>query len=140
MVAQALDPDGSSSAQLFAAIRLADQLSDGLASIGTQAAFTIDIANNITLAQQLDAINLGTGSSLTINGEGGTLDGGAAYNGLIAYAGTVAIDNLTIADARAAGGAGGSDPSRRRRRRGSGRRAVRGRRSGRGVGRGRLLE
>ena len=61
LVAQAQTQTVTNSAQLFAAVRLVDQLSDGLASLGQTGAFTIDIANNITLAQQADAINLAPG-------------------------------------------------------------------------------
>jgi len=72
-------------------------------------AYTIDLESNITLASTsaLNAINLATGSSLTINGNGHTLDGGGAQRGLFVYAGTVAVDELSINDMLAQGGSGG---------------------------------
>ena len=85
---------------------------DTLSQAGTVGAYTIDIAAGITLTNGLTndlyAVNLGTGSSLTIDGGGNTIDGGGSYNGLFAYQGILNVDSLTIADARAVGGAGGS--------------------------------
>jgi hypothetical protein len=62
----------------------------------------------LTLAAQLDAINLDAGSSLAINGNGDTLSGGNRYNGFFVYAGNVSISDLTITNAIAIGGAGGT--------------------------------
>ncbi|MFZ3352165.1 MAG: hypothetical protein WA268_14980, partial [Xanthobacteraceae bacterium] len=74
--------------------------------------YVIDISGNISLTTELLAINLPTGSTLTINGangSGGTysLDGGGTQWGLFVYAGTVAIDNLAIDNMLAEGGSGG---------------------------------
>ena len=104
----ALSLSASDSTGLNAEIREVDLASQALANQGTSAAFTIDIANNITLASALDGINLGAGSSLTIDGGGDTLDGGGTQRGLFVYSGTVTVEHLTIAHAVAAGGAGGS--------------------------------
>ncbi|HEV2364217.1 MAG TPA: hypothetical protein VGS12_08485 [Caulobacteraceae bacterium] len=71
-------------------------------------AYTITLAAGFTLASDLDAVNLASGDSLTINGGGQTMDGGGTYRGFFVYAGQVAIDNLTIAHAVASGGAGGA--------------------------------
>ncbi len=60
----------------------------------------------LTLSRPLDAINLGAGSSLTINGNGATLDGGGTNNGLFVDGGTVSVDDLTINGALAAAGGG----------------------------------
>src|ERR1700683_4950513 len=71
--------------------------------------YVINITGSIDLTSQLLAINLPTGSTLTINGGSGiTIDGGNTYNGFFVYAGNVTIEDLTIADAKAVGGTGGS--------------------------------
>jgi hypothetical protein len=70
--------------------------------------YTIDLSGSIGETADLSAIALHTGVTLTIDGGGGTLDGGGAYRGLFVYAGNVTIGNLTIADAAAVGGAGGT--------------------------------
>jgi hypothetical protein len=69
--------------------------------------YTINFENSITLTSQLDAINLIGGDTLTIDGQSHALDGGGANNGLLVYAGNVAIENLSINNAAATGGAGG---------------------------------
>ena len=70
---------------------------------------TITLTSNISLAGTvLDAFNLGTNASVTIVGNGNTLDGGGTQRGLFVYAGTVTVDNLTIANTKAVGGAGGA--------------------------------
>ncbi len=76
--------------------------------------FTFNLAggaSTLALAAQLAAINLDSGSSLTINGSNDTLNGGGLYRGLFVYAGSVTIDNLTIADTKALGGNGGNGNS-----------------------------
>ena len=45
--------------------------------------------------------------SLTIDGNGKTLNGNGANRGLFVYAGTVAVNDLNIANTLAKGGAGG---------------------------------
>jgi large repetitive protein len=63
----------------------------------------------IPLTQELVAINMSNdGDTLTINGNGATLDGGNWTRGLFVYSGTVAINDLTIANTVATGGDGGS--------------------------------
>ena len=54
----------------------------------------------------LYAFNLQSGVSVTLDGAGFALDGAGQYRGLFAYAGTLAVDNLTIQNADAIGGAG----------------------------------
>jgi hypothetical protein len=83
----------------------------GGTNLGGETSFTISISNNITLGSELEAINLPAGDSLTIIGNGYTLDGAGAYQGLFDDAGTVAVQNLTIANAVATGGVGGSSPA-----------------------------
>ena len=80
--------------------------------------YTIDLQGTIMegldtgsgLPPDLYAIdNVTQGTTLVIDGGGSaTLDGAGLYRGLMVYAGTVTIDNLTIADAAAIGGAGGA--------------------------------
>jgi hypothetical protein len=74
----------------------------------TGVAYTITFTNGFTLNTDLAAINLASGDSLTLAGAGQTIDGGGAYRGFLVYAGAVAIDDLTIQNAVAAGGAGGA--------------------------------
>ena len=63
-------------------------------------------ANPLMLSSSLDAINLASGDTLDIEGNGGALDGGGAYRGLFVYSGNVTIQNLTIQNAVARGGTG----------------------------------
>ncbi len=81
----------------------------GVLEIDLQAGATIE------LATALEAINLQTGVTLDIVGNGAALDGANPnltvsdiQRGLFVYAGTVAVDDLTIENAKAVGGAGGS--------------------------------
>jgi hypothetical protein len=62
----------------------------------------------VDLPPDLFALNLQPGVSLTIDGAGFTLDGAGQYRGLLAYAGNISVDDLSISDADAIGGAGGS--------------------------------
>ncbi len=60
------------------------------------------VVDSAVIHGRLDAINLASGDTLAIQGNGGT------FNGLFVYAGTVNISNLAINDAKAVGGAGGA--------------------------------
>ena len=108
--------DGASGTDLIASstITVASEaaLNSALAGIDTGAfvgsSFTIDLANNITLSSDLDLINVPSGDSLVIVGNGDTLNGGGAHRGLFVLGGSVQVDNLTIANAVAQGGAGGA--------------------------------
>jgi hypothetical protein len=111
----------TTAAELDLAIRQVDLASQAPGGAG---AYTIDVSGfialddattglpSLTSAQvpnntNLEAINLGAGSSLTIAGaSGATLDGTGTYAGLFVYQGTVSIENLTIFDTVAKGGAG----------------------------------
>ena len=86
----------------------------GGADAAPNTAYTIDITGTIDLTTALLAINLESGSSLTIAGTTGfggvevqTLDGGHSQRGLFVYAGNVTVENLTIQNMSAVGGAGG---------------------------------
>ena len=74
--------------------------------MAANAAYAINFTQSIALTGQLYAINLASGDTLAIHGNGDTLDGGGAYNGFFDYAGTVAIDNLKINHTKAVGGSG----------------------------------
>ncbi len=65
----------------------------------------------ITLSADLPYISLGSGSSLTILGNGATIDGAGQYRGLLAYAGDITIDHLNLTDDAAIGGEGGAGGS-----------------------------
>ncbi len=66
---------------------------------------TINFATSgtVTLASDLPAIT----SSVSIAGNGATLNGANAHRGLLVYSGTVAIQNFIIQNATATGGKGG---------------------------------
>jgi hypothetical protein len=95
-------------AELNAAIVTADHET-------TAGGYEIDLASgaNIELTSALEAINLKSGVTLAIEGDGATLNGansqGVSDNqrGLFVYAGAVTIDDLTIANTKAIGGSGG---------------------------------
>jgi hypothetical protein len=68
--------------------------------------YVINITGNISLTSELLAINLPSGSTLTINGGGNTLDGGGSQRGLFVYSGVVTIEDLTLQKMLAQGGNG----------------------------------
>jgi hypothetical protein len=84
------------------------QIDIGGASAATNTAYTITLTSSFTLGTDLFAVNLASGSSLTVHGNNATIDGGGNQRGFFVYSGAVAIDNLTITNAAAVGGAGGT--------------------------------
>ena len=88
----------------------------GGADAKTNTAYTLTLTGTtLDLTSDLDAINLLSGSSLTIIGNGVTIDGGyqagvsgSGTRGFFIYAGSVVFQNLTIENAVARGGAGGN--------------------------------
>jgi autotransporter-associated beta strand protein len=80
----------------------------GGGNYGTNVNYTINLTANIDLTQALFGINLGSGSTLTINGNGYTIDGMGDQRGLFVYSGNVILENLAITDAVARGGNGGT--------------------------------
>ena len=66
-------------------------------STATDTAYTITLnsgltgANALKLTTELDAINLGAGDTLTINGDGDVIDGGGTQRGFFVYSGAVTI-------------------------------------------------
>ena len=65
-------------------------------------------STSISLTHDLPLLNVPSGSSLTIQGYGSTIDGAGQYRGLLAYSGNIEIDNLTFNNTVAKGGAGGN--------------------------------
>ena len=96
----------SSAAELSADIKKIDLASQATGGDGTDYAITLAPGATLTEAADLYAVNLAGNDTLTIDGEGATLDGANAHRGLFIYSGNVTIDNLTIADTVARGGAG----------------------------------
>ena len=90
-----------------------NDLSSAIAAVDAQTSgsFLIELNGNETETADPTAINLRAGVSLTIDGNGATLDGGAVngvggHRGLFVYSGNVTIENLTLANMNAIGGAG----------------------------------
>ena len=94
----------NSEASLVSAIDSAD------AQTASGTTFVINVSSGaaIGLNADLPAVNLVSGNSLVINGNGATLRGDGNERGLFVYAGTVEIANLTINDTAAVGGSGGN--------------------------------
>jgi hypothetical protein len=110
----ALAPDGTSGTDVTIVPRTAftvgteADLDAALTTIdgATAGTYTITFTANFTETANPALLDLHTGVSLNIDGEGDTLDGGGAYRGLFVYSGNVTVQNLTIANALAIGGAG----------------------------------
>jgi len=90
--------------QLNSAIEAANALSAGV--------YAITLDDDITLgATALEAIDLQSGVTLHIEGQGYDLNGGGGQRGLFVQAGAVSLDDLTIENAVAVGGVGGAGGS-----------------------------
>src|SRR6516162_4384066 len=76
----------------------------GGSNAATNTNYTITFTGDINLTSQLLAINLASGSTLTIEGSNHVIDGGNTQRGLFVYAGTVTISDLTIQNMVARGG------------------------------------
>src|SRR5262249_38214433 len=94
--------EGGTMATIFT-VSSASDLNNAIAAAdaATSGTFEIDLASSITETADLNAINLHTGVTLTIDGSDGsgggyTLDGAGQFRGLFVYSGTVSIENLTI--------------------------------------------
>jgi hypothetical protein len=77
-----------------------------------QYSITLPAGASLTEDADIAAINLAGNDSLTISGNGATLDGASrdgalGYQGLFVYSDTVIIENLTIANTDASGALGG---------------------------------
>jgi hypothetical protein len=88
--------------QLDAAIALANNDAAGSGTI------MINLAGDISLGGALTAINLKSGNTLDIEGQGHAIDGGGSERGLFVSAGTVTIESLTLQNLTAQGAAGGA--------------------------------
>ena len=97
----------STASGLNSAILAIDAASLAGAGAGTRYTVTLAAAATLTETANLAAIALKGADTLTIQGQGAHLDGVNAYRGLVVTAGQVAIQNLTIERAIAAGVAGG---------------------------------
>jgi hypothetical protein len=99
-------------AQLDNDIRIIDGTSSGSYTITFGADITegslSTVQNGVTVHPDLAAIALQSGVTLTINGAGFDLNGANTFRGLFVESGSVAVNDLTIANTVATGGAGGS--------------------------------
>jgi hypothetical protein len=94
--------------ELNQAIQAADTAAPG--------GYEIDIGGQINLTTALEAINLPTGVSLSIEGttadgsavQSQIIDGGNSQRGFFVYSGDVSIEFLTLQNMKAVGGAGGA--------------------------------
>jgi hypothetical protein len=77
-----------------------------LAGAGTHSIAFNSALGTISLADDLPPI-LGAGQSITITGNGNTVNGGSQHALLFVGGGTVAVSNLNLANGHAIGGAGG---------------------------------
>jgi hypothetical protein len=86
-------------------------LASALATIDNNpnTSFTLNITHNITLTSATTLPAIISNSTVTVNGNGNTLDGGSVQRGLFVYTGTVALSNLTIQNTLAQGGNGVAD-------------------------------
>ncbi|MBV9579125.1 MAG: hypothetical protein JO057_11095, partial [Chloroflexi bacterium] len=112
-------PDGAGGTDIMAfdsgqTITTEAQLNQDLEALGGAVlpssaahAVTLKLGGNFTLTTPLEAINLSSGVTLTIDGLNHTINGGFDQRGLFVYSGTVTIENLTLQDMKAVGGAGG---------------------------------
>ncbi|HEY1935885.1 MAG TPA: Hint domain-containing protein [Acetobacteraceae bacterium] len=81
----------------------------GLAQANTAYNITLDPANGtLSLSGGLTMISLEGGSSVTINGNGATIDGGGTLQGFIDLSGALNLQDLTLANLLAQGGDGGA--------------------------------
>lgn len=88
-------------AQLNAAIAAADALSPNSGTV------TIELGGDIALdGTELNALNVASGVTVDLLGNGHTLDGGGTMQGLFVYAGTVDVSNLALDNMLAQGGNG----------------------------------
>ncbi len=68
--------------------------------------YTLNLTANVTMSQQVLAIE--SNATITVVGNGHTIDGASLYRPFFVESGTVALQNLTVANGMAQGGAGGA--------------------------------
>jgi hypothetical protein len=95
----------ASEAELNTALQSIDV---GGVNADTNQAYNITLTASFTLNTDLAAINLLSGSSLTLQGRDFAIDGGGAWQGLFVYSGVLTANDLTIQRALALGGSGAS--------------------------------
>ncbi len=99
----------SSEADLNSALQQIDKSGTSAATNTTYTfTFAADLSGANALSTDLNAIDLGAGSTLNIVGDNHVLDGANAYRGIFVIAGTVNISDLTIQNTTATGGKGGA--------------------------------
>src|SRR5271165_2105724 len=72
----------------------------------TSGTYTIEITGGFNYGAAITPIDLKSGVSLTIIGQGNTLDSTASVGGFEVLSGQATLENLTVADATALGAAG----------------------------------
>jgi hypothetical protein len=105
-------PIVTTTGELSDEIRQVDLASQADGGGGVHYVITVAAVATLTESADISAINLAGSDTLTINGQGASLNGAEAYRGLFAYSGIATIENLTIENCVAKGGAGGSTGSR----------------------------
>jgi len=100
----------STHAQTVINVNDASGLAAAIAQVDTNASaqYVINLQNSITLTAGSTLPAFNSTSSVTVNGNNFTLNGGGIQRGIFVFSGNVAIDNITIQNAQALGGAGGS--------------------------------
>ena len=106
----------SKAAELSTDIKKIDLASQATGGDGTDYIITLAPGATLTEAADLFAVNLAGNDTLTIDGQGATLDGGGAHRGLFVYAGNVTIESAHHSE-RCGEGRGGRGRRRGRRRR-----------------------
>ena len=110
----AVTKDASGGTEIVSVVTSEGELNkDLLAIAGSTTATKIVIGASFGIITPLEAINLGAGGSLTIDGGGFTLNGRPinqlpSQRGLLVYAGNVTIENLALNNMTAFGGNGGN--------------------------------
>jgi uncharacterized protein with beta-barrel porin domain len=100
----------STHAQTVINVTDASSLAAAIAQVDTNASaqYVINLQNSITLTAGSTLPAFDSTSSVTVNGNNFTLNGGGIQRGIFVFSGNVAIDNITIQNAQALGGAGSS--------------------------------
>jgi uncharacterized protein with beta-barrel porin domain len=75
---------------------------------GVNQSYVININSSFTMTSQAAPLAVRPGQSITVNGNGNTIDGNGQFRPFFVLDGQVSINNLTVANGRAAGGDGGA--------------------------------
>src|SRR5581483_6036377 len=110
--------NGTSSSDLSGLNNVIATIDVGGANAAANTNYVITVSGEIDLTSDLLAINLASGSTLTIRGADGdgnpaveTINGLGSERGFFVYSGTVALENLLVENTKAQGGAGGGGGS-----------------------------